>query len=41
MEYCIWDYCLSGYELILFAVLEIGFWFFMGIFAYKKFKNRK
>ena len=40
MEYCMWDYCLSGYELAFFAVIELAFWIWVGIFSYKKLKSR-
>lgn len=41
MEYCLVNYCVSGYQIAILLILEILFWGGLGFFGYKKFKNAK
>tara|TARA_B100001287_G_scaffold276177_1_gene286103 strand:+ start:315 stop:467 length:153 start_codon:yes stop_codon:yes gene_type:complete len=41
MDYCIANYCFTGYEIAILIVLEILFWTGLGFFGYRKYKKAK
>ncbi len=41
MEYCLVNYCVSGYQIAILLILELLFWGGVAFLGYKKYKTAK